>query len=58
MTDDEGTPHAAVDFIVVDVETTGTAARRGDRVTEVAAVHVKGGAVTPVTCTEIGRAHV
>lgn len=47
ITDEEGTPHAAVDFIVVDVETTGTGAIRGDRVTEVAAVHVKGGVVTP-----------
>ena len=45
---EEGTPHDAVDFIVVDVETTGTGAVRGDRVTEVAAVHVKGSAVEPV----------
>src|SRR6185369_16937514 len=44
----EGTPHGAVDFIVVDVETTGTGAIRGDRVTEVAAVHVRGGVVEPV----------
>ena len=46
--DADGTPHGAVEFIVVDVETTGTGAIRGDRVTEVAAVHVRGGVVTPV----------
>lgn len=47
-TDEEGTPHDTVEFVVVDVETTGTGAIRGDRVTEVAAVHVKDGVVTPV----------
>ena len=45
--DDEGTHHDAVDFVVVDVETTGTGPRYGDRVTEVAAVHVRGGVITP-----------
>ena len=40
-----GTPFAAVSFLVVDVETTGISAWAGDRVTEVAAVHVKDGAV-------------
>ncbi len=45
--DESGTPHGDVDFVVVDVETTGTGAIRGDRVTEVAAVHVKNGVVTP-----------
>ena len=45
---ESGTPHGVVDFIVVDVETTGTGPVRGDRVTEVAAVHVIGGAVTLV----------
>jgi len=44
----DGTAHAAVDFVVVDVETTGTGARRGDRVTEVAAVRVAGGAILPL----------
>lgn len=41
----EGTPFADVSFLVVDVETTGISAWAGDRVTEVAAVYVKGGAV-------------
>jgi DNA polymerase-3 subunit epsilon len=44
----EGTPHDGVDFIVVDVETTGTGAVRGDRVTEVAAVRVQGRVIEPV----------
>jgi DNA polymerase-3 subunit epsilon len=35
-------------FIVVDVEATGSRAYHGDRVTEIAAVHVQGGVVTPV----------
>lgn len=35
-------------FIVVDVETTGSRPNYGDRVTEVAAVHVQRGVVTPV----------
>ncbi len=41
-----GTPFAQVSFLVVDVETTGISAWAGDRVTEVAAVVVKGGVVT------------
>lgn len=40
-----GTPFADVSFLVVDVETTGISAWAGDRVTEVAAVFVKGGRV-------------
>ena len=40
-----GTPFAEVPFLVVDVETTGISAWAGDRVTEVAAVFVKGGRV-------------
>ena len=42
------TPFDAVEFVVVDVETTGTTTRYGDRVTEVAAVHVHRGVVTPL----------
>jgi len=44
----DGTPFAEVSFLVVDVETTGISAWAGDRVTEVAAVVVKGGAVSEV----------
>jgi DNA polymerase-3 subunit epsilon len=40
-----GTPFSEVQFLVVDVETTGISAWAGDRVTEVAAVFVKGGQV-------------
>jgi DNA polymerase-3 subunit epsilon len=40
-----GTPFAEVPFLVVDVETTGVSAWAGDRVTEVAAVLVKGGEI-------------
>src|ERR1035437_4248973 len=40
-----GTPFAEVSFLVVDVETTGISAWAGDRVTEVAAMFVKGGVV-------------
>ena len=40
-----GTPFEEVSFLVVDVETTGISAWAGDRVTEVAAVFVKGGVV-------------
>jgi DNA polymerase-3 subunit epsilon len=40
-----GTPFSEVSFLVVDVETTGISAWAGDRVTEVAAVFVKGGEV-------------
>ena len=40
-----GTPFADVPFLVVDVETTGISAWSGDRITEVAAVYVKGGKV-------------
>ena len=42
----DGTPFATIPFLVVDVETTGGSAHAGDRVTEVAAVLVQGGAVT------------
>ena len=42
------TPFATADFVVVDVETTGTGAARGDRVTEVAAVRVQHGVVEPL----------
>lgn len=42
-----GTPLAAVRFAVVDVETTGTNPRAGDRVTEVAVVTVSGGTIEP-----------
>ncbi len=41
----DGTPFAEVSFLVVDVETTGISAWAGDRVTEVAAVLVRGGEV-------------
>lgn len=37
-----GTPLAEVSFLVVDVETTGVSAWAGDRITEVAAVLVRG----------------
>ena len=40
-----GTPFAEVSFLVVDVETTGGSAGAGDRITEVAAVLVRGGEV-------------
>jgi len=40
-------------FVVVDVETTGTSPNAGDRVTEVAVVQVRDGAVTPVFDTLI-----
>ncbi len=41
----DGTPFADVSFLVVDVETTGISAWAGDRITEVAAVLVRGGEV-------------
>lgn len=44
----EGTPLDATDFVVVDVETTGSGSPTGDRVTEVAAVHVRGKSVLTV----------
>lgn len=46
-----------VSFAVVDVETTGGAPMRGDRITEVAVVHVDGGAVgeTFETLVDPGR---
>ncbi|PHX97718.1 MAG: hypothetical protein CK531_02120 [Gemmatimonadetes bacterium] len=44
----KGTPHGSVEFIVVDLETTGTGSRTGDRVTEVAAVRVLDGVIEPV----------
>lgn len=40
-----GTPFDDISFLVVDVETTGISAWAGDRITEVAAVHVKGSRV-------------
>jgi DNA polymerase-3 subunit epsilon len=40
---DSETPFSEVSFLVVDVETTGISAWAGDRVTEVAAVLLKGG---------------
>jgi DNA polymerase-3 subunit epsilon len=40
-------PFADVSFVVVDVETTGTSAGSGDRITELAAVTVEGGCVAP-----------
>ena len=40
-----GTPLDALDYVVVDVETTGSCAWRSDRVTEIAIVHVRGGRV-------------
>lgn len=43
-----GTPLDGVEFVVVDLETTGTGAWRGERVTEVAAVGVHRGRVTPL----------
>ncbi|MDA1081602.1 MAG: 3'-5' exonuclease [Gemmatimonadetes bacterium] len=46
--DEEGTPLGTTEFVVVDVETTGTGARRGDRVTEVAAVRVLGRTIEPI----------
>ncbi|HXD23384.1 MAG TPA: exonuclease domain-containing protein [Gemmatimonadaceae bacterium] len=45
---DAGTPLDDVSFLVVDVETTGVSAWAGDRITEVAAVHVRGGEVREV----------
>ncbi len=42
------TPFDAVEFVVVDLETTGTGAARGDRVTEAAAVLVRGREVEPL----------
>lgn len=41
----------ALPYVVVDVETTGGSPWSGDRVTEVAAVHVDGASVTPVFST-------
>ena len=47
-------PHGfSESFAVVDVETTGTSAYRGDRVTEVAVVLVRDGVATPVFDTLI-----
>ncbi|HVZ50044.1 MAG TPA: 3'-5' exonuclease [Gemmatimonadaceae bacterium] len=49
MDDDErGTPLDRVEFAVVDLETTGTGARHGHRVTEIAIVTVRGRHVQPV----------
>ncbi len=38
-------PLAELDFVVVDVEATGGAPDRGDRITEIAAVRIRGGVV-------------
>lgn len=46
--DDAGTPLDRVEFAVVDLETTGTGARHGHRVTEVAVVLVRGTRIEPV----------
>ncbi len=44
-----GSPGLAdCEFAVVDVETTGSMAGRGDRITEIAVVAVRGGAVEPI----------
>lgn len=48
VTPETGTPFDATDFVVVDLETTGTAAVRGDRITEAAAVRVRNGVVEPI----------
>lgn len=40
-----------LDYVVVDVETTGSSPDRGDRVTEIAAVEVTGGRVADEFCT-------
>lgn len=42
---DPGGRLEALDYVVVDVETTGSSPARGDRVTEIAAVEVSGGEV-------------
>lgn len=42
---DLGTPLSEVTFCVVDLETTGAAPRRGDKITEIGAVKVRGGEV-------------
>ncbi|MDP2480138.1 MAG: 3'-5' exonuclease [Candidatus Palauibacterales bacterium] len=39
-------PLAALSYVVVDVETTGASPGRGDRITEIAAVEVRHGAIT------------
>ena len=47
----EGTPTGSlldVNFAVVDVETTGTSPVAGDRITEIAIAHVRGGEVVDV----------
>ena len=44
-------PLHALSWVVVDVETTGTRVWRGDRITEVAAVLVRNGAIADVTET-------
>ena len=46
--EDGGTPLDTTEFVVVDVETTGVGATRGHRVTEVAAVLVRGRSVEPL----------
>ncbi len=43
-----GSPLDNESFIVVDVEATGSRPYNGDRVTEIAAIHVQRGVVTPV----------
>lgn len=39
-------PLGGLDYVVVDVETTGASPGRGDRITEIAAVEVRDGAIT------------
>ena len=39
------TPLDCLDYVVVDVETTGSGWRRNDRITEIAAIHVRAGKV-------------
>jgi DNA polymerase-3 subunit epsilon len=43
-----GVPLREASFVVVDVETTGTSARRSDRITEIAAVLVRNGTASVV----------
>ena len=46
-----GRPLSAEEWVVVDLETTGGAPKRGHRVTEVAAVRVSGGRIADTYCT-------
>src|SRR5947209_17916339 len=59
MTDQSGSDHRSsprldeTDFLVVDVETTGLSAEGGDRVCEVGAVKLRGGAIVATLGTLI-----